>query len=167
MAAAEASPHKEAPVTMHHGPGLFAPPRSIAPFVVLTIVAVGAGVTAGVTGIYFKNQAQDNADQTAASIEAAVPQGQNAQGICNRPPTTKFATACSDYTSDTNDVNTDATVGNFALGGAIAAGAGALLYWMFADKEDDSSSASVHAPKPIVTPVVGRGFGGLTIGGQF
>ncbi len=158
-------PHeKEAPVSTHHGPGLFAPPRNVAPVIVLGVLAVGAGVTAGLTGVYFKNQAQDNANQTAASIESNAPPGQ-AQGVCNHPPTSGFASACSLYTQDNNDVNTDATIGNFALGGAIAFGAGALLYWMFADKEYESTAAA--APKPVVTPVVGRGFGGLSIGGQF
>jgi hypothetical protein len=159
-------PKKESIATESHagGRGLFSPPRNVVPVIVLGVLAVGGAATAVIAGVYFKGQAQDNANQTASAIQtAAQMMGTNAQGICNHP-TGRFVQACTDFSNDNNDVNLDATVGNIAIAAGAAAAAGALLYWMFADKAaDDGSTAS----RPVVTPSVGRSFGGLTISGQF
>ena len=60
-------------------------------------------------------------------------------------------------------MNTDATIANIAGGVAIASGAFTVLYAIFGTKVR-SDSASLH---PVVTPMMGKGVGGLTLGGSF
>ncbi len=62
-------------------------------------------------------------------------------------------------------MNTDATVANIGIGVGIAGLAGAVVYWVLASKTD-SDSAALHAP-PVITPMVGRSGGGLSLGGSF
>jgi hypothetical protein len=155
----------------HHGPGIWSKPESTWPAIVLWSLAPVSIAGAVVAGVYFKQQAQDNADQTAQSIEAAVPPGQSAQGICNHPPNSKFAQACSDFTNDNNDVDLDATIGNALIGVGAAFAVGGFLWWWFAPKahegREGEQASAPPPPRPVVAPVVGHGFGGLTIGGQF
>ena len=56
--------------------------------------------------------------------------------------------------------NTDATVGNIAIGVGVAALAGTVIYWLVADKSDSSSK---KASRPTVVPLVGAS----TNGGSF
>jgi hypothetical protein len=167
---APAPKRESAPTKEHPGPGLWSAPRHAWPAILMWSLAPVAGAGAAVAGIYFKGQAQDNANQTAQSIEGAVPPGKTAQGICNNPPNSRFAQACTDFQNDNDDVNLDATVGNALVGVAAGLVVGGFLYWWFADKGDGSDQQAA-APKPVVAPVVapvfGRGFGGLTVGGQF
>jgi hypothetical protein len=162
----EPAPKRESPPTKEHpGPGIWSAPKHAWPSIVLWSLAPLAFGGAAVSGIYFKGQAQDNANQTANSIEMAVPPGQTAQGICNHPPNSKFQQACTDFQNDNDDVNLDATVGNALIGVGAGFVVGGFLYWWFADKGDGSQQAG--APKPVVAPVVARGFGGLSVAGQF
>jgi hypothetical protein len=157
------APKRESP--SNTVPGIWSAPKHAWPSIVLWSLAPLAFGGAAVAGIYFKGQAQDNATATANSIEMAVPPGQTAQGICNHPPTSRFQQACTDFQNDNDDVNVDATVGNALIGVGAGFVVGGFLYWWFADKGDGSQQAG--APKPVVAPVVGRGFGGLSVAGQF
>jgi hypothetical protein len=165
---AEEGPRKEKPIAQEHGGhSIWEAPNHVWPSIVLWTLAAAAGGGAVYAGVVVKQQAQNNADQTAASIEAAVPAGQSAQGICNHPPNQKFSQACTDFTNDNNDVDADATVGNALIGAGAAFFVGGFLYWWFADKGSSNEASSAPPPRPVVAPIVGRGFGGLTIGGQF
>ena len=61
-------------------------------------------------------------------------------------------------------MNTDATLANVGLGVGIAAIVGAVVYWGLASKSS-SDSATLHAP--VITPMVGRSGGGLSLGASF
>jgi hypothetical protein len=65
--------------------------------------------------------------------------------------------------SDNNDVNSDATVGNIALGVGVAATVGVIVYWLVADKSPSGTATT----KPVLAPLVGPSIGGLSLGGSF
>jgi hypothetical protein len=157
---------KETPSGSHGG---FArPPANLVPVVIGGILTVaGAGVAIAMT--IFKNSAQNQANATAQSVtnnNLACPPSLVSQGQLAANP--MLPTVCDQYTTDINDVNTDATIGNIALGVAIAAFAGTVIYWVVGDKEDDSSTHSAHGkPKPFVVPMVSNNGGGLSLSGGF
>jgi hypothetical protein len=132
------------------------------------VAAVGFG--AAVVFLIEKNSAQNSANSEAADI--ANHGGHNATattpGSCNPASSdySKFAGPCATLQSDNDNVNTDALIGNVALGVGIAATAFTVGYWMFAWKGEDASAASA-ASRPIVAPMIGKGTGGLTVGAAF
>jgi len=133
-----------------HAPSFITPPDNIIPAVILAgvgVVGIGAGIIMGIS----KNSAQSNANDLGAKIEA------------NGGPAANPG-AYNAYTSDLNDVNTDATLANVGLGVGIAALVGAVVYWGLASKSG-GSSALVHVPQ--VTPMIGHSTGGLSLGGSF
>jgi hypothetical protein len=127
-------------------------------------------VMGGVVGYaaFVKDQAQTHANQTAASI---VQNAGNQTIDCNNLTMAQqktFGQACSDYNTDNNDVNLDATIANAAIGVGAGLIVGGFLYWWFADKKPrENSVAETPVPPPVVTPVFGRGYGALSITGQF
>jgi hypothetical protein len=150
---------KEPPVEAGGGP-------SIVPIIVLGTLAVAGAVTGGVM-LAYKNQAQNNLDTVAAEIKANVPGGH-----CNPPPAPPRRpgdfdgpAACSDYTTDINQVNQDATVGNIAAGVAVASAAGAVIYWLVARKGHDSNRGAIT--QPTLVPVLGRSEAGLVLSAGF
>ncbi len=162
---------KERVVREEHGsgPGLFSAPDHTWPSILMWsagVAAAGGAVAAGI----IKNTAQDNANQTATNIVNSVGPAM-AAGACDMPqPGSRLATACSEFATDNNDVNVDATLGNVLVGAAVGLTVGGFLWWFLAPKErtgEASAADTPPQPKPVVTPVVGRGFGGLTVGGQF
>jgi hypothetical protein len=162
----EATPPNEGmtPSKEHTGPGPLAPPKHIAPVILLGTLAVAGFTTAVVAGVVFKGQAQDNANTTAASLDSAASTAMLNHAACNPPANSRFAQACKDFTNDNNDVNVDATVGNIGIAVGAAAAVGGVLYWILADKATDEASSSQGA---VVTPVVGRSFGGFSLSGHF
>lgn len=154
-------PKKEAP-TSEGGGGPLAPPRNLAPVFILGGTAVAAVGVAIVMGV-FKNQAQTNANTVGSEIVAHLPAGRSASGICqtNTPP--NLVQACNDYSTDINQVNQDATAGNIAVGVGVAALIGLGVYWVVADKTPQSAVLTT----PVVTPIVGRSQGGLSLSMQF
>jgi hypothetical protein len=137
------------------GKGAFAAPKNGVPVVILGVVAV-AGYAGAVAALVFKQQAQDKADQVVAQLRA-----QPGFRTCNPPGV--YANACNAYATDTSNVNDDATGGNIALGVGIAATAGALVYWLVADKGDDAHAAASR----VITPIVGPHVGGLALSTSF
>jgi hypothetical protein len=127
------------------------------PVVVLGLGAV-AGYVLGGAMYFVKQSAQDKANQVATEITA----NGGGRGTCTNP-TPKFASACSAYVSDNNDVNSDATVGNIALGVGVAATVGVIVYWLVADKSPSGTATT----KPVLAPLVGPSIGGLSLGGSF
>ncbi len=149
MTAPPPPPASEAPAPGRKG--AFDPPKNVAPVVVLGAVAV-AGYAGAVLALVFKQQAQDKADQIAGTIAM--------HGGC---PSTSIAPFCDAYTTDTNNVNDDATFGNIALGVGIAGTVGAFVYWLVANKGDDARASG----QPTVTATAGPNVAGLTMSGRF
>jgi Tfp pilus assembly protein PilF len=142
-----------------HGSNLLSPPATIWPALVLGVATVGGVVGAVVTGVVFKNQAQNQANSTAAQI---IGHG-GGSGTCSPPIATNFQQACSAYTTDNNQVNQDATAGNILAGVAVVGAVGFVAYWLLADKGDSSKAASL----PVVTPYVGRSGSGMSLSASF
>jgi hypothetical protein len=149
---------KENPGETSHGT-IFVPKNLVPVYIALGATLAG-GALAIVMGIS-KHNAQTKADETAAQIT-------NAGGKSCNPPTPSslsgLGAACDRFVSNNNDVNTDATVANFALGIAGVAALAGVVYWLVASKRDDSPSA---AHGPVLTPVIGPSIGGLDLSGSF
>ncbi|HEX3343751.1 MAG TPA: hypothetical protein VHS09_04220, partial [Polyangiaceae bacterium] len=143
-----------------HGTSPLSPPATLWPAIVLGVAAVGGFVGAGVM-VGFKNQAQNQANSTAAQI---VGHG-GGVGTCTPPIATNFQQACAAYSTDNNQVNQDATAGNILAGVGVAATVGFIAYWLLADKGGSSKSATVLHPE--LTPVVGRTLSGLSLSASF
>jgi hypothetical protein len=161
---------KEAPPS--HGKDLLSPPANLTPVIiggVLTVAGVGVAVAMSI----FKSSAQNQANLTAESVKStrglACPPSMSDPAVLAMNPTfaQNLPGVCDQYTNDINDVNTDATIGNIALGVGIAAFAGTVIYWLAGDKGDDSGPRSSGSSKPVVVPTVGNNSGGLSVGGRF
>jgi hypothetical protein len=155
---------KETPAEAGGG-GPLAPPSNLVPVIVFGTIAVAGAVTAGVM-LAYKNQAQSNLDTVATEVKNNVP-GRNP---CNNPPVPSpgqfnAVQACSDYVTDINQVNQDATAGNIALGVAIAGAAGAVVYWLVANKGPASNRGAIT--QPVLVPILGRSEGGLSLTASF
>jgi Tfp pilus assembly protein PilF len=142
-----------------HGTNPLSPPATLWPAIVLGVAAVGGFVGAGVM-IGFKNQAQNQANSTAAQIVGHGGGG----GSCSAPVAANFQQACAAYTTDNNQVNQDATAGNLLAGVGVAATVGFIAYWLLADKGGSAKVATMH---PVLTPVVGRSLSGLSMSASF
>jgi hypothetical protein len=162
---AEAPPVKEtASVTSHAS--LLSAPDSVAPVYVGGAVVLGSAALAIVMAIS-KQNAQNKANATATQIT------QHGGTSCSPPSLATGATtslgqvqaACNEYQSDNQDVNTDATIGNIAVGVGVIAAVGTVVYWLVADRHGDSPSTGSTAPR--VTPIVGTSLGGLSLSGNF
>jgi hypothetical protein len=136
-------------------------PKNLVPVYVaggITLASVGAAIGM----LIAKESAQDKANSTAADIlkhgarcnPAVGPPGLDAQ---------KLAQSCQTYANDNNDINTDATLGNFATGVAAVAFAVTVVYWIASTKRDASSVPN----STLVVPYVGRSSGGISISGSF
>ncbi len=155
----EAAP-KETVSTASHA-SVLAPPQNLVPVVVGGVVMVASiGLAIGV--VFAKQSAQDKANSTADQIRAA------GGTSCNPPAPLSLngiTEACSRFISDNNDVNTDATIGNIAVGVGVAALAATVVYWFVADKPDDTAHSASRTPA--LTPLVGPSLGGLSLTGRF
>jgi hypothetical protein len=138
---------------------LLAPPNNVVPAVILAGVG-GVGLGVGIIFGVIKGNAQNNANSVAVQIQA----NGGGQGTCNAP-SAKFANACNAYSSDLNDVNTDATIANIGIGVGVAGLVGAALYWVLANKDSSSSTGQITAPT--VLPTIGHSSGGLSLTGSF
>ncbi len=161
-ATAPSPPSTEPRPAVEHAPAKSFFPSNMVPVYVGGILTLaGAGVAVAMLEI--KQSALDNAQSTEANI-------QSHGGSC--PPTAAnahvagLANACATFAGDNNDVNTDATLGNVALGVGIAALAGTVIYWIAADKSEKGDSAR-GATRVVVAPLVGQGQEGLLLSGEF
>ena len=154
------APKKEAPESTSD---TYFVPESIVPVIVLGAVSLAGFITAGVL-VGSKNSAQTQANTTANEI---VSHGGGSQsctqaGLAAHP---EFAQACNAYITDNNQVNQDATAANVAVAVGIAAPIAAGIYWVLAPKRHRSGTASTSTP--VVTPIIGRGQGGLSLDWKF
>ncbi len=156
-------PAKEAPSTASHTTNVLSPPVNVVPVVVGGVVVVASfGLAIGV--VFAKQSAQDKATTTANQIRAA------GGTSCNPPAPLSLmgiTEACSRFISDNNDVNTDATIGNIAVGVGVASLAATVIYWLVADKSEEGAGPPSGTTTPKLTPIAGPSFGGLSLTGQF
>jgi hypothetical protein len=158
-------PRPEPPPADEGQGGPFAPPRNVWPVVVLGSVAALGVATALVAGVYYKGNASDNKDRTEAEIRAAAHCPTTGPcPVCSNPPA-NFTQACSAYSGDIDNINADATVGNIGIAVAAAGAAGALIYWLAADKGREAAGAGPAAP--VISPAVGLRFTGVSVSGRF
>jgi hypothetical protein len=129
------------------------------PVYVLGGVTVAATVAAIISGV-FKNQAQTNANTVAKEISAHTPSNTIP---CTQATSAGVAQACQDYQTDVDQTNKDATAGNVAIGVGAAALVGLAVYWVVADKAPDRGALNT----PVITPIVGRSQGGLSLSMSF
>jgi hypothetical protein len=135
-------------------------PHNMAPVYIgglMTLVGVGVAITMA----EFKQQALDNGNATVSNVKSHG-------GTC--PPASgstdaALANACTVLASDNDNVNTDATVANIAIGVAVAGFVGTVAYWIFADKGEPNTHGS--SSSTTITPIVGRSLGGLALSGSF
>jgi hypothetical protein len=149
----------------HHD--LLSPPATLAPVIVGGVIVAGS-VAVAITMLVSKNSAQSKATDTATQI--AQHGGTSCSPVAftsgvSSTVQSEIAQACSEYQSDNQDVNADATVGNIAVGVGVIAAIGTVIYWLVADRKGDSPSTG-FAP-PVVTPIVDRSTGGLSLSGRF
>jgi hypothetical protein len=159
----ETTPPPEAPKEQPHSShkGVFAAPSNVVPVVIgagLVVASVGVAIGMSVA----KSSAQSKANDTAAQIR-------NVGGTSCNPPSpanlaSTISSACDRFVSDNDDVNTDATIGNLAVGVGVVAAVATIVYWVLADKGD---STPTSASLPSLTPIVGPQTGGLSLSGRF
>jgi Tfp pilus assembly protein PilF len=148
---------------------------SFVPMIVTGALALVAGGVAVGFGIIAKNQAQTNADSVGHQIanyealQGVHPAGcdtatlMRLSGDASNTGTPRGLTssACKTWNDNNSKVNADATVGNIALGVAVAAAAGTLIYGII------YATHSSSATKAALVPMVDRSSGGLSIVGRF
>ncbi len=154
------SPPPPEPSESRGHPGIFAPPSNMVPVVIGGIFAVAGGVVA----IVMSNSKQSAQSKANAAEESITKAG----GTSCVPPTPMslqgLAGACTAYKNDNQDINTDATIGNVAIGVGAGALAITLIYYLAADKGGEPAQSSGSLFKhTILTPEVGRSTGGLSL----
>jgi len=143
------------------GPGLFSRPKTMVPFWLGISVGV-AGVGTAILFAVFKGQA--NSSYQDLSNEISMKGGTG--GTCVNPaPGSRFYQACQSFQSDANQVDSDATVANIAVGVGIAGVAFALGWYLFAAKQDAKDSAP--PPSSSFVPLLGPHTNGLGYVGSF
>jgi tetratricopeptide (TPR) repeat protein len=133
-------------------------------------VTVVGFVTAAIMGSE-KAAAQNSANVVAQTIVA----NGGGQGTCYvgpNSPTPYYANACSALNSDDNNVNSDATIANVGIAVGVVGAVGLVISTIFTVKSyshDDGAAASASASAGPVTvmPLLGKGLGGMTLGGTF
>jgi hypothetical protein len=168
---AEAKPAKHASKTVTKevsGPSIFTPPDNMLP-VVIGGVLTAASAAVAIAMAVAKSQAADSQTNTANQVRSAGLQCDPAgnPSNLNMPPSPALASACSSYDNDVANQNTDATVGNIAIGVGIAALVGTAVYWFVGDKSDPAAANGARGPS--VTPYVGAtpGGGSFSLAGRF
>jgi hypothetical protein len=166
------TPKDTANVTSHRS--LLSPPDTIAPVIVGGVVVVGSAAVA-IIMLTEKQTAQNKANNTASQIAGVggtscsppgITPAAAAQAKANKVDLLGEVTnACAQYQADNKDVNTDATIGNIALGVSVVAAVGTVVYWLVADRKD--TSAPTASTRPVLTPIIGTSVGGLTLSGSF
>jgi hypothetical protein len=162
----EPAPAKEETASVSSHRSLLSPPDTLAPVVVGGVVVVGSAALA-IIMLVSKQTAQNKANDTAAQISQHGGTSCSPPSLGSNATTTidKVQTACAEYQSDNKDVNTDATIGNIAVGVSVIAAVGTIVYWLVADRRGDSPSTG--STTPVVTPIVGPSVGGLSLSGRF
>ncbi len=153
---------------------LLAPPANPVPvYIGAGLTLVGVGVAIGI-GVIAKGSAQSAADSVAADIRknGGTSGTRATPGTCadtNPTVVAKFGKACAALADDNSKVDTDAAIGNVALGVAIASAAFAVGWYLLAPKKQDAKAASTTETwkTATISPIIGTRVGGLSLGGSF
>jgi hypothetical protein len=152
------------------GPGLLSPPNSMTPFWIGVSVAGVSGALAVLFAV-FKGEANSNfvATQkaiavasgatTPAEIKAFLAKNGPGTALCAHP-SQRFAQACQNVQSDANQVNSDATAANVAIGIGIAGLVFSGVYYFAANKGD--SSKPTPPPASSLVPVLEPHYQGMS-----
>ena len=143
------------------GKSALAAPKNMVPVYLMGGAAILGYAGAGLM-LFFKGEAQSKADDASTQINARKGSC-DVNGFAGAGATMTQQELCTAYHTDIGQVNDDALWGNVLLVAGIVNTVGAVVYWIVADKGGESG----HAKAPIVTPVVGSGFGGLSLSGHF
>jgi hypothetical protein len=146
---------------------LLTPPKNMVPVYIGGGIAAAGFLTALFVGVIAKNSAQDNATEVENKIkaEAARDGRASASGICNSPSSAdqaRYGKACAALRDNQDAIDTDAMVGNIALGVGAAAAVGTVAYYLLATKKGEGATA-----RPVLMPSVGPQYGGLSVVGSF
>lgn len=133
------------------------------------------GVATSLVFFFFRNDAQNKADDNAAAIRAgAAARGIPSQGACNStlPGAEALRGACDTLKDNNSKVDTDAAVANIAWIGGLALGGAVIGGWYlvdhFAHKGESKTQGRTVLPKhPALTPYAGWQSGGLSLTGEF
>jgi hypothetical protein len=119
----------------------------------VVLFGVGAAVGYGLSVAFFlfRQSAQDKANSIASQINQPM------SGGCAAHPD-----ACSAYHADLNDIDQDATWGNVTLALGLAATAGAVVYWLAADK-----GGARHDMGMTLAPMLESHTAGASLSGAF
>ncbi len=116
-------------------PGLFSPPKSLAP----VVVGVGVGVIGLAGTIIFaasKSSAQSSATAVTNEIRSAAgKRNLPTQGICTAPPA-DFKKACTQLQDNNSAVDTNATLANVSVVVMVVGFVGAGAWYLFGPKRD-------------------------------
>ena len=110
------------------------PPENLVPVVVGGVVVVGSvgrGHRDGRLEAVGAEQGEPTRPTRSAGT-AAPPAARPVTGIADLAD--QITQACDEFMSDNNDVNTDATIGNIAVGVGVIAAVGTIVYWLVADQ---------------------------------
>ena len=127
---------------------------------VLSLAGFGTAIVMDIE----KNSAQNSAN----SVTQVILANHGGPSTCYGTPTTYYANACAALNSDDSNVNTDATIANIGIGVGVAAAAFTIVYLIVARKHHVApASATAEMPPLRLTPLMGKGHSGLTIGMTF
>lgn len=159
------------PESSYKKPGIFSPPKHMAP--VWAGVAVGGvGLVGTILFAIFKSDAQSKADEVAEQIRTAAGASTpplETKGLCNDPAQTRFTDACNTLRDNNSKVNTNATIANVSVGVMVVGLVFAGGWYLLAPKRDAQPAEAAPVAKPTfnVTPYGGYGQGGLSLTGTF
>ncbi len=129
------------------------------PFWIGAGVAVAGGALAVVMGIQ-KSSAEDN----ATKVETRIRDAGGTKGTCsstNPDDVARFGSACSTLRKNLDTVDTDATIGNVAIGVGIAGAVFAAGWFLFSEKKK-AVATNFH-----FTPVINAEIKGASAGFSF
>ncbi len=126
------------PVLTSEKPGLLSPPKAMAPF----WIGAGVAVAGGGVAIFMASQ-KSNAETNAKSVERQIRDAGGGKGACASGVPDRYTNACKTLRKNLDLVDTDATLGNVALGVGIAGAVFAVGWYLFSDKKEASTVARV------------------------
>jgi PEGA domain len=144
-----------------HHPGIFSPPRNMAPVVAFGSIAI-LGYAGAITGFVLKQRDESKRANDEAYINSHIPAGIGTFS-CNNPPANDAIIAdCKVINKENDTIARDTLIANISLGVGVAGTVATVIYWFAASKGPSSPSTGF-----VVTPLVGAGAGGLSVSGSF
>jgi hypothetical protein len=117
------------------------------------------GYGTGALFVVFKGQAQSKAESITSRL-STIPGASCPPSAALQP---SIGSSCNALSSNNDQINADATVGNVGLAVGVAATAGVIVYWILSDKKGQENANAA----PVLTPIMGPNVGGLSFSGAF